>query len=165
MFTAKRIRAIFFVLLLTVFMQSKVLAAELSLPTTKINPDKYLFYSFKRVFEKGIIFTKFTNNSRADYYRDLTQARMAELKFVVEHNLLSEVQKSTERLSYQIGILSDYIADKSDLAYKKQNISDFLKSYKGSLGELRDKYPANSAYWMLIQHNINSIDINLEKLK
>lgn len=165
MFWGKKFIAIFFVLLLTVFIQSKALAAELSLPTTKINPDNYLFYSFKRLFEKGLTFTKFTSNSKADYYRDLTQARMAELKFVVEHDLLSEVQKSTERLSYQIGILSDYISNKSDLADKKQNINDFLKSYKGPLGNLRDKYPANSAFWMLVQHNINSIDINLEKLK
>lgn len=165
MFLGKKFIAIFLVLLLTVFIQSKVLAAELSLPTTKINPDNYLFYSFKRLYEKGLAFTKLTNNSKADYYRDLTQARMAELKFVVEHDLLSEVQKSTERLSYQIGILSDYISNKSDLADKKQNINDFLKSYKGPLDNLRDKYPANSAFWMLIQHNINSIDINLEKLK
>ena len=47
---------------------------------------------------------------------------------------------------------------------KKQQVINLYKSYRIILEKLRDKYPANSSYWMLVQHIINSIDINLKKL-
>lgn len=161
----KRFLAIFFVLFL-IFAQNKVSAVELNLPNTIINPDKYLFYSMKRLIEKSMVFTKLSKDSKAAYYRDLTLKRVAELKYVVENNLLSEVEKSTQRLSYQVGILSDHIAsNKQELDKKRQPVEVLLIKYKKLLEILRDHYPANSSFWMLVQHSINSIDLNLEKLK
>lgn len=166
MFSIKRVLAIFFALFLIIASQTKVFAADLNLPETVINPDKYLFFSIKRLIEKGTIFTKFSKVSKAEYYRELTLRRMAELKYVVENNLVGEIQHSTERLSYQIGIISDYInTNKTELVKEKKPISDLLLSYKDLLSNLRDKYPANSSFWMLVQHSINSIDLNLEKLR
>lgn len=165
MFMNKIYFAISFVLFF-ILTQNKILALELGLPNTAINPDKYLFYSVKRLIEKGIILTKFSKNSKVDYFRDLTLKRLAELKFLVEKDLKNEIERSSQRLSYQIGILSDYInINEKELSEKKKVTSDLLVSFKGLLENLRDKYPANSSYWMLIQHNINSIDLNLEKLK
>lgn len=158
--------AIFFVIFFLVLTQTTVLAHELELPKTGINPNNYLLYSMKRLVEKAVVFTKITQESKTNYYKDLTYKRMAELKTVVDQNLLSEVQHSTERLSYEVGILSDYVsANKTDTSIRNQEISHFLEDFKGPLATLRDQYPANSPYWLLIQHNINSIDINLEKLK
>lgn len=160
------ISAFFLVLFLIILTQTTVYAAELTLPKVVINPDNYLIYSLKRLFEKTIIFTKLSKDSKMNYYKELTLTRMAELKNVVDQNLLSEVEQSTQRLSYQVGTLSDFIStDKTDLPNESQEISDLLNSLKNPLAILRDKYPANSAYWLLIQHNINSIDINLQKLK
>ena len=157
---------IFFVFFLTISTTTKVFAAELNLPNTLINPDKYLFFGVKRLVEKVMIFTKLSKDSKTEYYKDLTLKRMAELKYVVENKLLGEVEQSSQRLSYQIGILSDYLnANKTELTKRKQTISDLLFSYKSVLENLRDKYPANSSYWMLVQHSMNSIDLNLEKLK
>lgn len=155
-----------FLVLFFILTQNKILAQELGLPNTAINPDKYLLYSVKRLIEKGIILTKFSKNSKVDYFRDLTLKRLAELKFVIGKDLKNEIEHSSQRLSYQIGILSDYInINEKELSEKKKVTSDLLVSFKSLLENLRDKYPANSSYWMLIQHNINSIDLNLEKLK
>lgn len=166
MFKTGKVCAIFFVLFMIILIHAKALAAELNLPKTVINPDRYLFFSIKRLVEKAIVFTKLDANSKADYYKNLTLTRMAELKYVVENKLLGEVERSSQRLSYQIGILSDYIsANKKELAKNAEITINQLTEYKTLLVTLRDKYPANSSFWMLIQHNINSIDINLEKLK
>lgn len=148
-------------------MGGQTLAAEdLELPNTIITPDKYLLYSFKRLMEKGIVFTKFSKDAKANYYTDLMTKRIAELKYVVENELGSEVERSTQRLSYQIGTLSDYItSNKQELDKKRQPLKELLIKYKELLANLRDHYPANSSFWMLVQHNINSIDLNLEKLK
>lgn len=167
MFKQKSLLVMFFVLFLIILIQTKALAANgLSLPNTIINPDKYLFYSIKRLVEKAIVFTKFSKESKTNYYRDLTLKRMTELKYIVENNLLGEVEHSTQRLSYQVGIISDYInTNQTELKAEKKSIRDLLLSYKDLLSNLRDKYPANSSFWMLVQHSINSIDLNLEKLK
>lgn len=166
MLMTKIFSAIFFVLFFTAVMSTEVLAAEIKLPTTSINPDKYLFFSIKRLIEKATLLTKLNKESKVTYYKGLTLTRMAELKYVVENNLLGEVERSTQRLSYQVGILSDYITvDNKELSNKKQDIKNLLIGFKKPLENLRDKYPANSSYWMLVQHSINSIDLNLEKLK
>lgn len=164
MFIAKRLAAVFLIFFL-LFTQAKVFAADINLPHTTINPDKYLFFSIKRLVEKGIFYTKLSKESKVDYLRDLTLTRTAELKYVVENKLLGEVERSTQRLSYQVGALSDFIVANAELQNKKQNTVNLLDGFKKPLATLRDQYPANSSFWMLVQHSINSIDLNLEKLK
>lgn len=164
MFISKKITVLLMVFLLF-FTQTAVLAADLNLPDVVITPDKYLFFSIKRLFEKGLIFVQLSNDSKVDYLRSLTLKRASELKFVVENKFFGEVERASQRFNYEIGTLSDYIAANKDLEKKKATTRDLFISYKSFLENLRDKYPANSSYWMLVQHSINSIDINLEKLK
>ncbi len=153
---------IFFLIFLT---QGVILASESNLPKTTVNPDNYLIYPIKRLIEKAIILTKLSQQAKTDYYKYLVLTRLAELKYVVENKMIGEVQTSTQRLSYQIGILTDYINLNGVLTKNKRTENEFLSKYKTMLENLRDQYPANSSYWMLVQHSINSIDINLEKLK
>lgn len=162
----KKIWVAIFLLIFGFFLQTNVLALGSDLPKTTINPDKYLFYSFKRLFEKTIIYTKFSKQAKVAYYQELVQLRLAELKYLVENKLVSEIEQATNRFSYQVGILCDFISsNKTELIDKKQKNTELLVDYKGLLSNLRDYFPANSSYWMLIQHDINSIEINLEKLK
>ncbi len=154
---------IFFALFLIIVANRIIFASDLNLPSVSVTPDKYLVYSIKRLVEKGVILTKLSKASKADYYKELVNLRLSELKYVVDNKLLSEVERSTQRLSYQIGTLSDFI--NQGLINKKKSTGDFLIKYKNLLENLRDQYPANSSYWMLVQHSINSLDAALEKLK
>ncbi len=164
-FYIKRL-SIFLVFLSFLLIHAEVFAyAKIDLPNTVINPDKFLIYSLKRSFEKALLVTKFNKNSKADYYYDLTQTRMSELKYVIENSLLGEIERSTQRVSYQVGILSDFIQNDEELETRKKSTAEALGNYRSLLVELRDKYSYGSSYWMLIQHVINSIDLNLEKLK
>lgn len=145
---------------------TRVLATEVNLPNILVTPNNYLFYSLTRLTEKGLILIKISKESKVDYFKSLTLKRLAELKYVVDNKLLSEVQQSSQRLSYQIGILSDYLSiNQNQLSKQKLDTKNLLNSYRELLADLRDKYPANSSYWMLVQHVINSLEINLEKLK
>ncbi|MCL4415491.1 MAG: hypothetical protein M1365_02135 [Actinobacteria bacterium] len=161
----KKVLVLFFVFFLSFFSPINALAEELNLPKTTINPDRYLFFNIKRLIEKGELLTKFSKESKINYYKDLTLRRMSELKYVVENKLIGEVEKSTQRLSYQVGILSDYAsANRIELTKTIPSTKERLTNYKILLVKLRDQYPANSSYWMFVQHSINSIDLNLEKL-
>lgn len=166
MFLRKGAYAFLLFSILPLIIATKVFAAELNLPHLLVTPNNYIFYSLTRLTEKGLIFTKISKESKVDYFKKLTLKRLAELKYVVDNKLLGEIQQSSQRLSYQIGILSDYLSTNQNQLFKqKPDTKNLLNSYKELLANLRDKYPANSSYWMLIQHDINSLDINLEKLK
>ncbi|OGE72387.1 hypothetical protein A3H40_04045 [Candidatus Daviesbacteria bacterium RIFCSPLOWO2_02_FULL_38_15] len=134
---------------------------DINLPSVSIQPSM-TYYPVKRLFEKFMEKLQFTNETKEKYYEDLVQTRLAELKYVVDKDYLDQVEKSTQRVSYQVGVLTDYVVSKK-LNDKKQSIADLYKKDKIILEKLRDKYPANSGFWMLIQHIINSIDINLQK--
>lgn len=166
MFKFKRFLANFFVIFLIFLNPSVTLAVDLNLPNVSITPEKGILYSVKRLTEKALEFTKLGKGSKADYYQYLTLLRMSELNYVVKNKFLGEIENSTQRLSYQIGILTDYInANEKDLADKKQSVTKLFLSYRDSLKLLRDNYSANSSFWLLVQHSINSIDLNLEKFK
>lgn len=139
-----------------------VYANQSDLPSVKITPESF-YYPLKRLTEKIIVNFYIDSNRKANYYKDLVQNRMAELKYVVDKDYLDQVERSTQRVSYQVGILTDHIVAKK-LDHKKKDIVNLFEKDKITLEKLRDKYPANSSFWMLVQHVINSIDINLQKL-
>lgn len=135
--------------------------AELNLPDTNINPGSF-YYSFKRLWEKGMEKMQFSTQSKINFYQSQLNTRLAELNYVVENKLLSEVQASSERFAYYAGILTgELVKDNID---KEKVIKEF-EQMQIFLDKLRDKYPANSSYWMLIQHDINTLKILSESLK
>ncbi len=136
-------------------------AQDIDLPSVFIQPGM-TYYPVKRLFENLMEKFQFTDDTKAKYYEDLLQIRLAELKYIVDKDYLDQVEKSTQRVSYQVGILTDYVVGKK-LNNKKQNLVNLYKEDKIILEKLRDKYPFNSSYWMFVQHIINSIDINQQK--
>lgn len=134
---------------------------SVSLPEVKIPPG-YFLYNFERLIEKAQVNFYISSDSKADFYKNLLQKRLAELIYIVDHGYLDEVEKSSQRVSYQVGILSDYIKNKN-LNNKKNSIQKIYQEDKVVLEKLRDKYQANTSFWMLIQHVINSIDLNSQK--
>lgn len=133
----------------------------MGLPNIIVQPGMFI-YPFMRLEEKIFERFQFNNEAKGKYYQDILQKRLAELKIVVDNNYLDEVEKSSQRVSYQVGILSDYIKNKN-LNNKKNSIQKIYQEDKVILEKLRDKYQANTSFWMLIQHVINSIDFNSQK--
>lgn len=135
---------------------------QLELPKTSVNPGSF-YYSFKRLWEKGIEKLQFSKESKINFYDSQLKVKFAELNFVVENKLLGEVQKSSERFAFQAGILTDELM-KQNFKDKEKFIREF-EAYSKFLEKLRDVYPANTSFWMLIQHDINSLKILSERLK
>lgn len=160
-----KIVVIFLLFILFIFHQVGLIYAdgELSLPTTKINPGNF-YYNFKRLWEKTFEYLNFPTQSKISYRESLLKTRLAELKYIVDNKVLSEVENSSKRFSYQAGILVDLIEKQNDEDRKKKIKEEFQK-YNKLLDNLRDKYPANSSFWMLIQHDINTLNILSDRLK
>lgn len=132
------------------------------LPKTTLNPGSF-YYNFKRLWEKGRELFLFSNKLKQPYYESLLRKRLAELKYVAEDKILSELQRATERFAFQAGKLTDVI-EKSG-SEEKEKLTKEFENYDDLLIDLRDKYPANSSFWILIQHDINTLKILSERLK
>lgn len=137
--------------------------SSLSLPKTNINPGSF-YYPVKRILEKGWERLQFSETQKIAFYKSQLKTRLAELNYVVEKKLLSEVQSSSERFAYTAGILTEELVRQNKAADKENLIKEF-EQFSKFLDKLRDVYPANSSFWMLIQHDINSLKILSERLK
>lgn len=138
-------------------------STQLDLPKTSINPGSF-YYPFKRLIEKSRERVTFSREGKISFYRSLFKIRLSELNYVVSKNFLSEVQGSSERFAYTAGILTEEVI-KQKKADEKTKLTGDFSLYSKFLDTLRDKYPANSSFWMLIQHDINSLNILSEQMK
>lgn len=136
---------------------------QVELPVTSINPGSF-YYSFKRLFEKGQEKFIFSQESKKSFYESLLKMRLSELNYVTSKRVLSEIQGSSERFAYQAGILTQELVKQNKITEKENLIKEFER-YANFLPSLRDKYPANSSFWMLVQHDINTLSILSERLK
>lgn len=128
-----------------------------------VNPGSF-YFPFKRLWEKGIEKLQFSNESKINFYFSQLQVRISELNYVIENKFLSEVQQASERLAYQAGMMTNSLVEQND-ANEKQTIIREFEKYAKYLEKLRDVYPANTSFWMLIQHDINTFNILSERLK
>lgn len=162
----KLLKTLLLVLIATLIFQSTALLyaeepEQLTLPKTTVNPGSF-YYSFKRIWEKGQEKLAFSGDSKKSLYNSLIKTRLAELSYVVENRVLSEVESSSQRFAYQAGVLTDLVIKENK---DKQKTTEEFQQMQKFLEKLRDKYPANSSFWMLIQHDINTLTILSEKLK
>ena len=161
-FGKKIIFSIFIILILCQPLRVGAVEESITIKNESINPGSF-YYSFKRLWEKGIEKLQFTKQSKINFYQAQLKVKFAELNFVVENKLLSEVQQSSERFAFQAGILTDELV-KQNSKDREKFIKEF-EAYGKFLEKLRDVYPANTSFWMLIQHDINTLSILAERLK
>ena len=144
--------------------QEHVYAATTNqVPQTVINPGSFL-YPVKRAAEKILYFIQFSQTAKFNYQKDLLQTRLAELSDVAQNKSLGQIETSSQRFAYQAGILSDFIV--SNQLKKEGNVLLSLFSKDAAiLAKLRDLYPANSSYWLLLQQDIDTLMLNSEKIR
>lgn len=136
---------------------------QLELPKITVQPGSF-YYPFKRLIERGRERLIFSKDLKRSFYISLLKARLAELDYVTSKRVLSEIQRSSERFAYQAGILTEELI-KQDGNSEKENLIKEFDKYAKFLANLRDKYPANSSFWMLVQHDINALNILTDRLQ
>ncbi|MEK7472782.1 MAG: hypothetical protein AAB625_01955 [Patescibacteria group bacterium] len=120
-------------------------------------------YTLKRFKEKAIEFFKFTHKSKSAYREILLEKRLSELVSLIENKNINDVANSTQRFAYQAGKLAE--GSYKDSSDRKNEIITLFEKYKPTLEKMRDNFPANSPFWLLSQHDINTLDILADKLK
>lgn len=160
-----KITLVLFIATIFIFPSISFTAAKesenLELPKSVINPGSF-YYPFKRFWEKGLEKIQFSDNSRISLGKSLLKTRLAELKNIVDNEILSEVQRSSERFAYQAGVLTQLVTKNDD---EKKKIIEAFNEYTKFLEKLKIKFPADSSFRMLIQHDINTLEILSNSLK
>ena len=136
---------------------------RLNLPKQSLNPGDF-YYPVVRLWEKIAENFNFGTEAKFKYSNSLIDKRMSELGYVVKNKRLDEVQRSSQRLAYQVGTLTDFLIKQGNKQTKDQ-LKIKINTFFPALSELRDNFPANSSFWMLVQHDINSLKEYREKLK
>lgn len=113
-------------------------------------------YNIKRLLEKISERILFMSDSKISYVQKLLKRRFSELKFIVENKNLDEVQKASERFAYQAGILTELVTEKPQK--EKQRVIALFKNYKDDLNVLKFNFELDSSYWILMLHDINTLD-------
>ncbi|MCX6706121.1 MAG: hypothetical protein NTV24_03410 [Candidatus Woesebacteria bacterium] len=117
-------------------------------------------YPFKRLKEKIIYLLSFSQKAKFSYGKLLLEKRLSELASLVDSKNPAEITVAGQRFAYQAGILAE-----NSVKGQKTVIDPIFSQYKTILGKLRDRFPANSAYWLSLQQDIDTLNILGAKLK
>lgn len=113
---------------------------------------------FAKLLERVNLAVRLGSEGKAKYWQKLTDVRLAELKMIVDENNLDLIEETSSRYSTYLGRYSEFIINKKVRSQKDTILKQFA-SHSDILTGLRDKYKYDSAYWLLIQHDINTITI------
>ena len=132
------------------------------LPTQRILPGT-LLYNVKRVWEKTREKLVFSDEGKASYHHDLLKKRLYELEYATESSM-AEVADASLRASYEAGRVVELLEQIGD-EDKSKDFREALLLYGKILPPWRDRFPANSAYWLWVQQTIDSFNILANRLQ
>lgn len=109
------------------------------------------YYVFKRIKETiKLNLLTFGAKNKAKYSQELLYIRLKELAYAVKNNQIGYMENVANRYTNQAGtIIEKYLRIDADV--KKQALQ-----YLPILSNLRDAYPANSPYWLMIQYAVDT---------
>lgn len=116
----------------------------------KINPGSP-YYIFKRLFENiQLNYLSVDKKSKSKILSHLLEVRLKEIAYVVNNNKIGMIENVTGRYDSVAGTIME--------KYKNVNpdLPKQIESYPQILSSLRDKFPANSAQWLLMQYTIDT---------
>lgn len=163
--TAKKLSFLFILSVFLLFPKS-LFAEEViqeSSPTSQIKVD-HVANVMDRLKEKITLFFKFSITDKILYQQQLVEKRLAELKYVINDGQGDMIEEVSSRYAAYVGKFSEEVISKGTAA-DREKILTMYSSHSVMLETLRDHFPANSGFWLLLQHDINTIQIYTEKIK
>lgn len=122
----------------------------------KINMKDGSSYLFKRLEEKTILFLlSFNSQKKLDYYEKLLNVRLSELKYIVDHKDISNIQVASQRYFTTAGQLTNFLISKGSLAGNKETIKQLFTEHIKIIEILKKSYDNTTAEWRLLRDDGN----------
>lgn len=140
-------------------------AEEMIIKYEKVNPKDGFSYAVKRLQEKFFLQLYFLFPERKlDYYFELTERRLAELKFTIENKDMANFENTTTRYSSGIGEYVGFILNTGKTDENKKKVEKLLLLHIPVLEKLRDVYDSTTAEWRFVEDDINFVKIHINSL-
>lgn len=134
-----------------------------STPSVKVKVEK-VSNVMDRFKEKITLFFKFRSEDKLSFQQQLVEQRLGELDYVIKSGQGDFIEEVSSRYSAYVGRYGEAILSSNNITQKEQALEMF-KNHPQILALMRDNFPANSSFWMLLQHDINTIQIYTDKIK
>ncbi|QQG43499.1 MAG: hypothetical protein HYW45_00580 [Candidatus Daviesbacteria bacterium] len=122
---------------------------------------------FEKIAEKLQLFLKFNNQDKVSYHQNLTEKRLAELKFVINSESYTDkdylLEDTTSRYTSYLGVLTDFIIN-NHLNEKRKDMTALFDRHRKILEGLRDHFPVESGWWLLLDQDVAATKIYSDKL-
>lgn len=146
--------AILIVFLTIIYTPNLVIAENIpdinAVKLENINPGSP-YYVFKRLEENiKLNYLIKDKNKKAKYLSEILDKRFNELVYVVKNDKKGIFENATSRYISTIGLILE------KYKYIDSNLDEQTTNYVTILSQLRDLYPANSSYWLLVQYTIDT---------
>lgn len=129
------------------------------------NPIDGFGYVTKRLKEKvKLFFLSFSVESKENYYKELTEIRLAELKFVIDKNNMGNFEKATIRYSSTIGEWTEFILDEK-LDERKRPAVEVMTTHLPVVEKLMTRYDGTTAEWRFVKQDFDYLNIYISKLQ
>lgn len=140
-----------------VFLTLFILFPVLLVPSyEKTNMENGFPYLIKRVREKvAIVLLSYDPQKKLGYYEKLLDIRLAELKYIVDHKDIANIQVASQRYFSTAGQLTSYFLSKPNLLSQKVTVIDLFSRHSIVLEKLKASYENTTAEWRLVRDDIN----------
>lgn len=162
-----KIRVIFFVLIAFLLISNPVInASEENTSTISAQIEKvdHIANIRERLFERITLFFKFSPAEKVNYQKILAEKRLAELQYVIDSKKGDLIEETSSRYSTYLGRLTQQLTS-SKLVSKKDEILKMLDLHSQVIEELTAKIDRDSGFWLLLQHNTNTIKLLSDQIK
>jgi len=152
-----------FLLSLRVFPSLCLAKASANVPKPKAEVN-HIAQGFEKVWEKIILFSKFSKKSKLTYWEHLVEKRLAEVKYVLVSNQINSLEPTTSRYSTYLGRLSEF-ALKHKIVDKKDELLKIYSEHQQILADLQKDFEFNCGWWIMLENDINVNKIFTEKVQ
>lgn len=149
-------------ILILILLAFSLIAAPLSLAQeTKVD---HVAGVFEKLKEKITLFLIFNNEGKADFQKNLTERRLAELEYIMNKNDIDMLEPLTSRYTTYAGNVVNFtLANK--VSSKKDPLITMFQNHTKRIAELQSQIPIDSGWWLALQHGINVASSSVERLK
>ena len=126
-------------------------------------PADHVAIGFEKIKEKITLFSNFSKSGKTKYQIVLTEKRLAELKYAVDSGQTDLVEPTSSRYATYVGKLTNYIIKNNQVSFQKE-LNSLFEMHKGTLEIMRNKFIYDSAWWLMLQQDIDTVNIFQIKL-
>lgn len=163
-----KIRVIFFVVIIFLLITGPVINASEENTSTisasaQIQKVNHIANIRERLSERITLFFKFSPVEKINYQKLLAEKRLAELQYVIEEKKGDLIEETSSRYSTYLGRLTQQLVS-SRLIGRKDEILKIFNLHSQVIEELTAKIDRDSGFWLLLQHNANSIKLYSDQI-